>query len=165
MTQSNPSTKRSEIGRISLSDIASSGKRGRLTRVVLLDLLPLGLGVLTTSPLEPDVLVTTVQLFSNVHLHPVVGGDDDLGGTVELQELGHAQTGRTGTEQEDLGSDLGLELVETVDGTRGGLEEGSLLVRDVGVLEDLGLVAVRRERGMVSWPFQTTALERDELTR
>jgi hypothetical protein len=139
--------------------------RSRLTRVVLLDLLPLGLGVLTTSPLEPDVLVTTVQLFGNVHLHPVVSGDDDLGSTVELQELGHTQTGRTGTEQEDLGSDLGLELVETVDGTRGGLEEGSLLIRDVGVLEDLGLVAAGTRTRNGQRVDRATTLVRERRTR
>jgi hypothetical protein len=115
-------------------------------RVVLLDLLPLSLGLLTTSPLEPDVLVTTVELFGNVHLHTVVSGNDDLGSTVQLEQLSHAETGGTGTEQEDLGSDLGLELVESVDGTRGGFEQGSLLVRDVGVLEDLGLVATSQTK-------------------
>jgi len=114
-------------------------------RVILLDLLPLSLGLLSTSTLEPDVLVTTVELFSNIHLHTVVGGDDDLGSTVELEQLSHAETGGTGTEQEDLGSDLGLELVESVNGARGGFEQGSLLVRDVGVLEDLGLVAKEKD--------------------
>lgn len=109
-------------------------------RVVLLELGPLLFSLLTTSSLEPDVLVGAVELLGNVHLQTVVGSNDDLGSTVELEELSHTETGGTGTQQENLGTSLGLKLVDSVNGTTCGLEQSSLFVGDVGVLENLGLV-------------------------
>lgn len=109
-------------------------------RVVLLELGPLLFSLLTTSSLEPDVLVGAVELLGNVHLQTVVGSNDDLGSAVELEKLSHTETGGTGTQQENLGTSLGLELVDSVNGTTCGLEQSSLFVGDVGVLENLGLV-------------------------
>jgi hypothetical protein len=53
-----------------------------LTRVLLLDLLPLGLCVL---PVQVDVRVGSVELAGEVHLETLVGGDGDVAGTADLR--------------------------------------------------------------------------------
>lgn len=53
----------------------------RHTRVVLLDLGPLGVGVLS---LEVNVRIGRVDLSRNVHLDTLVGGDGDVSGSAHL---------------------------------------------------------------------------------
>lgn len=58
-----------------------------------------------------------------------------------LDELREDQTGRAGTDQQYLGAKGHLELVHAVNGARGGLEQGGLLVGKVLDLVALGKVA------------------------
>ncbi len=59
-----------------------------------------------------------------------------------LHELSENETGRTCADKEDLRAERHLDLVHTVDGTRSGLEQGSLLVREVLDLVAFGEMAV-----------------------
>ena len=45
--------------------------------------------------------------------------------------MGKDQTGGTGSEEEDVDADWGVELVETVDGACCGLEEGGFFIGEV----------------------------------
>lgn len=62
-------------------------------------------------------------------------------GTTDLHELGKDETGGSGTDQEDLGTEGHLEFVHSVNGARSGLEKGGLLVGKVLDLVALGEVA------------------------
>lgn len=62
-------------------------------------------------------------------------------GTSDLHQLSQDKTSRSSTDKEDLGTERHLQLVHSVDGTRSGLEKGSLLVREVLDLVALGEVA------------------------
>lgn len=97
-------------------------------RVVLLQLRPLSLGVL---PVELDVLVSGINLLGDVHLDALVGNEDDPRGTVELEKLGEDKARGASTKHENFDTNWGVELVETMDGACGGLEEGSFLIGEV----------------------------------
>lgn len=102
------------------------------------------LGVLVASN-QLNVLVTGVQLLCQVHLHTGGCGNNDSSSTVLLEQLRQNQTGRTGTEQENLDTDLRSQFVETVDGARRGLKKGSLLVGQVLESVQLGVVAEKTD--------------------
>lgn len=106
--------------------------------VVILELLPLRLGVL---PVELDVLVTGVKVLGDIHLDALVRGDDDAGGAVKFEELCEDQTGGSSTEEENFDSDRGVKLVESVDGTCGRFKEGGILVTEVMDFVELLLLA------------------------
>ena len=57
--------------------------------------------------------------------------------------MGKYQTGGTGSEEENVDADWGVELVETVDGACCGLEEGGFFVGEVVNLVTLLLVTKR----------------------
>lgn len=61
--------------------------------------------------------------------------------STHLHELSEDETRWSGTDQENLGTEWHLELVHSVDGARGGLEECRLLVGEVLDLVALGKVA------------------------
>ena len=80
-------------------------------RVVLLQLLPLRFRVL---PVKLDVLVRSVELFCDVHLDTLVRGKNHTVCTIQLEELSKDETGRAGSEHEDVNANWRVELVETV---------------------------------------------------
>lgn len=89
--------------------------------VIFFKLLPLSLRIL---PVQLDVDIGCIKLLGNVHLHALVGGNDNLRSTIEFQELGKDKTGWSSTEEENLNADRRVKLVESVNSTRGRLEEG-----------------------------------------
>ena len=64
------------------------------------------------------------------------------GEETDLDELREDETGRSSTDQQDLGTKGHLQLVHAVDSARSGLEQGSLLVGEVVDLVALGEVAI-----------------------
>lgn len=66
--------------------------------VGILEGLELSLGV---GPRELYVLVGSAELLGQFQLQPSRGGNDDVGSTVVLEELGKTETGGTSTEHED----------------------------------------------------------------
>ena len=71
-----------------------------------------------------------------------VNWTEDIRLPTHLDELGEDETGGSGTDQKNLGAESELELVHSVDSTRSGLKEGSLLVGEVLDLVALGEVAI-----------------------
>lgn len=97
-------------------------------RVVVLQLLPLWPWVL---PVQLDILITSIQLLSDVHLNTLVRGDDHARSAVELEQLGKNQAGWAGAEQQNFYADRRREFVETVNSTSGGLKEGRIFIGKV----------------------------------
>jgi hypothetical protein len=126
------------------------GAAGRLddnveaVRVVLLDLLPLGSGILAG---QRDVEVSSVEALGQFHLLTLGGSDGQLGNTVEFEELREHETGGASANEKGVGAGLGGNLLKTVHGARGGLDEGGIDVAKVLDLEQatLGVVAVLGE--------------------
>ena len=58
--------------------------------------------------------------------------------------MGKDQTGGTGSEEENVNADWGVELVETVDGACCGFKEGGFFVGEVVNLVTLLLVTKRK---------------------
>lgn len=63
-------------------------------------------------------------------------------GTSNLHELSENKTSGSSTNQEDLGTEWHLKLVHSVNGARGGFEEGSLFIGKVLDLVALCKVAI-----------------------
>lgn len=136
--------------------------------VILLDLFPLGSGV---GSRQRDVKVGGVKALSQVHLRTLRRRNGQLRNTAVssiqigqpsvtrrmsggghcsmfIQELGHHETGRTGTDQEGMGASLGGDLLQAVHGARGGFDEGGIDIADVLDLEEtsLGVRALQQRR-------------------
>lgn len=103
-------------------------------RVVLLDLLKLGRRV---GPGELDVNICGIQLLGQLHLQSLRGSNDDMGSTVMAEELGEAETSRSGTEHQNRGTELGSNLLESMSSARGWLKESGIDVGEIVNLKDL----------------------------
>jgi hypothetical protein len=100
----------------------------KAVRVILLQLVPLRLWVL---PIKLDVFVPCVNILRDVHLNSLVGSNNYFRCTIQLEELGEDEACGSCAEEEDFDTDLGIQLVEAVDGAGGRLEKGRLLVGEV----------------------------------
>lgn len=135
-----------------LEDLGGSGGLNNDVETVgvgILEGLELSFGVGTR---ELNVLVASFELLGQVHLETSRGGDDDMGPTVVLEELGKAETGRASTEHEDGRTKLGGNLLQPVARARGRLQEGGIDIAQVVDLEDLasGVRAVFSETAIHS---------------
>jgi hypothetical protein len=128
-------------------------------RVLLLQLLPLRLGVL---PVQLDILVPCLELPRDLRFDALVRRDDHPRRAVQLEQLREDEARGARAEDQRLDADAGVELVHAVNGTRGGLGERGLLVREVVDLVDLLCSAVAMSS--VSMPRYCVE-EKEYLTR
>lgn len=122
-------------------------------RVVLFDLLELRCRV---APGKLDVDIGGTQFLGQIHLQSPGSGHDYVGSTVETEELRKAETGRSSTEHEDGGAELGGNLFEAVSCARGRLDQGGFDVGEIVDPEDLA--------GRVGTVFRKPTVHLDQVS-
>jgi hypothetical protein len=108
-------------------------------RIVLLELLPLRLGLFSV---QLDILVRRVELLRNVHLDALIRSDDDTRCPIQLEQLRQDQARRASAEEQHLDPNGRVELVQPMDRTRGRFQEGRFLICKIVDLVQFLLVAM-----------------------
>jgi hypothetical protein len=82
-------------------------------------------------PIQLDVLVSCIELLDDVHLDALVCGDDDTGGTIELQELHKDEPSGACIKEEHFNTECGGELIKAMDSAGNGIKDGGFLIGEV----------------------------------
>jgi len=81
--------------------------------------------------IELDILVRSIELFGDVHFDTFVRSKCDFARSIQFEKLGEDEAGGSCTNQENLDTNWGIQLVQPVNGTCGRFEERRLFVGEV----------------------------------
>lgn len=76
--------------------------------IILFELGPLMFRILS---IELDILVGSIELFSNVHFDTFVRSKCDFARPIQFEQLGEDETSGSCTNQENLDADWGIQLI------------------------------------------------------